>query len=116
MNTLVAILAGLGGLSFVGTAINAYAQRRKIKAEEHKTGVDATAILTETATELLVPLRAELRETRKEFADTRAELVETRAEVSALRGQLTVVEGLLRTNGIPIPEFVWPPVVGRLPG
>lgn len=108
MNTVVTVLAALGGLSFVGTAINAYAQRRAVRAQEKKTGADATAVLTETATELLVPLREELRMARRDNADLRRDLADTRAELGALRTHLVIVEDLLRQKKIPVPEFAWP--------
>lgn len=108
MNVWIAGLALLGPASLVGTLVNAYLQRRKMQAEESKvqaegskTRADAAAVLTETATELLAPLREELQETR-------TELRTTRREISALRDHLDLVEGLLRRNGIPVPEFTWP--------
>jgi hypothetical protein len=109
VNTFVAVMAALGPASLIGTVVNAWLQRRKIRAEAGKTGADAAAVLTETATELLNPLRAELDRTGRRLAETNDRLESTEREMSALRRHLIVVEDLLRRNGIPVPEFVWPP-------
>lgn len=113
MNVWVTVLAALGPASLVGTLVNAYVQRRKLRAETTKTGIDAVAVLTETATELIAPLRQELALTRDDLSQTRQRLTETQREISALRTHLGVVEGLLRANGIPVPEFVWPHSNGK---
>lgn len=108
MNVWVVVLAALGPASLAGTLTNAYIQRRKLRADESKTEADAAAVLTDTATQLLKPLRDELRTTREELTHTRRDLRTTRDEITALRDHLDTVEGLLRQNGIPVPEFTWP--------
>lgn len=95
MNVWLAVGATIGGLSWIPVLIRVLVSRPKSKA-------DAAAVLAETATELLEPLRAELREARIELGDTRAEM-------RALREHLTGMEDLLRRNGIPTPPFMWPP-------
>ena len=101
MNAWVAILAALGPASLLGTLLNTYLQRRKLRAEEGKTDADAAQVLSRTAADLVEPLRRELQATRKELSDTRD-------EISAMRTHLTAVEGMLRQNGIPVPPFRWP--------
>lgn len=101
-NTVVSVLAVGIPASIVVTLITTFAQRALVRSQEKKTGADAAAVLTETATELLAPLRRELKSTNEELA-------ETRREMTALRRHLGVVEGLLNRAGIPVPEFVWPP-------
>ncbi len=108
MNGWIVALASLGPASLLGTVVNAYIQRRKLRADESKTEADAAAVLADTATQLLKPLRNELRETRDELGNTRRDLRTTRAEITALRDHLDTVEGLLRQNGIPVPAFTWP--------
>lgn len=95
MATLLQIGAALGGLSFLGTIIGALAVWRKSKAEANKAGADAASVLTDSALSIVEDLRVELRSAR--------------AEIGALRRHLSVVERLLREQGIPAPEFDWPP-------
>lgn len=57
------------------------AQTVKTGAETTKTGADAAAVISETALELLAPLRAELRAAHEEIADLRTEVRSVRAEL-----------------------------------
>lgn len=109
MNTWVTVLAALSPISLLTALVVAATTRRKIQAEATKYGADAAAVLTETATELLEPLRSELTRTGRRLTETNDQLEKTQREMSALRRHLAVVEDLLRRNGIPVPAFVWPP-------
>ena len=92
---LISAGAALGGLGFIGTVITAIAMRRKVRAEADKTGADAASVLTGSAMSLV--------------EEVRADLLETQHELRALRRHVGVLEGLLRVNGIPVPDFAWPP-------
>lgn len=102
VQTIVTILATALPATLLAAIANTLMQRRKIKAEAIKYGADAAAVFTETATELVAPLR-------KELSETRAELADARAEMAAMRTHLVLFEGLLREHEIPAPKFVWPP-------
>lgn len=91
----IRVLSVLGGLGFVGAIITALSLRSKVRAEAEKTGADAASVLTGSAMSLVEAVQADLKETQQ--------------ELRALRRHLGVVEGLLRVNGIPVPEFAWPP-------
>jgi hypothetical protein len=109
----VDVLASLGGVSFIGMIVNAFVQRRKIKAESGKIGADAAAVLTESATKFADEVREAARE---DTAVLRRELQDTRSEIAALRRHLAVVEGMLRRYlppDVAVPDFVWPLPNGR---
>lgn len=88
-----------GVVALVALVIRVLVGRKKLDA-------DTAAVFTATATELIEPLRKELREARRELSDTRDEM-------AALRRHLRLMEDLLRQHNIPTPAFVWPPGNGR---
>lgn len=94
MDVVVTILSILGGCSFVGTGIVAFANRRKVRADATKAGADAAAVLTESALSIVGELRGQLESTSK--------------ELKALRLHMGVLETLLRERGVPVPTFEWP--------
>lgn len=93
----IRVLSVLGALGLPTTVVVAITMRGKIRAEAKKTGADTASVLTGSAMEMV--------------NDIRADLVETQREVRALRRHVGVLEGLLRVNGVPIPELAWPPAV-----
>jgi len=95
LQTLAQVLGAMGGIAGIGGIIVALAQRRNLNAKAKKTGVDATAVLSDTAIDLLNEVRRELHDTRSEMA--------------ALRDHVVRLEGLLRENGIAPPVFRWIP-------
>ncbi len=102
-DTWIAVLASLGGLSFIGTLITAVASRRKVSA-------DAVQVLSQTAAELVNPLRIELGHARVEIAGLRQGMTE-------LGRHLDRVEEVLRHHQIPVPDrppIRWPAANGRI--
>lgn len=91
MTGFLQICAALGGFTFIATPITALAMWRKTKAEAKKIGVDATAVLTDSAIKLLKNVQEEAEGLRRDLA--------------AMSNQLRVVEDLLRQNGIPVPAW-----------
>jgi len=93
-------------VSLLGTLMFAWFQRKKVRAEVDRIGADASKVITEAATDAVSLVSEQLKVLR-------GELVEARSEVAALRRHMEVLEALLRSNGVPAPEFIWR-VAGRL--
>lgn len=104
--TLIQLAVAGGAGSLLTTAVTSFSERRTVNAEASKTGADAASILTDTA---LKAAEKAIAEVERQASSLRAELRETRAEMRALRGHMGTLETLLRSSGIPVPEFVWPP-------
>lgn len=95
LQTLAQVLGTLGGVTGLGTLVVVLAQRRFINAKAKKTGVDATAVLSETAIDLL-------NEVRRELDDYRGEL-------AALKEHVVKLEVMIREKGGTPPTFQWQP-------
>lgn len=91
----IQVLSVIGGLGVPAAVVTALAMRRKVRAEAGKTGADAADVLTGSAMSYVTEVRADMAELQQ--------------EMRALRRHVGVLEGLLRVNGIPVPEFAWPP-------
>ncbi|MDR6117282.1 gas vesicle protein [Aeromicrobium sp. SORGH_AS981] len=102
------LLIGAVSASFGGglaTLILAPRQRRKLKAETDATDADAAKVITDTAMQLLNPLReqvaatqtqleetqTQLDATRTQLDETQTELAGTRAEAAALTRELACI-------------------------
>lgn len=108
MNTLVQILAGLGGTSFFGTIVLTLLQRRRIRAESGKIGAESADLIIKSATAFADEVREAAREDNTVL---REELRLTRSEIAALRRHLSAVERMLRQYlppDVEMPEFIWP--------
>lgn len=86
--TLPQVLVTLAVALLTSAIIPAILSFRKTRAETKKTGVDAAAVLSDTAIDLMTELRTELSETRKEVkrlrkmvASMRAALIEYGADI-----------------------------------
>lgn len=95
LHTLAQALGALGGVAGLGGLLVVLAQRRLINAKAKRQGVDATAVLSETAIELLNEVRRELEITQ--------------SKVEALQEHVMKMEVLLREKGVTPPVFVWRP-------
>lgn len=102
----IQVLSVLGGVVSAGGIVTALSLRKKVRAEAKKTGADTAEVLAGVGADLVTEVRADMRELK---AEHRQEMREMQAEVRALRRHVGVLEGLLRTNGVTIPEFAWPP-------
>jgi DNA repair ATPase RecN len=106
--------AALGGLTFFGGIITALAIWRKSKAEARKAGADAVSVLTDTALKAASTAIAKVEQQAEKLGHqlerTQGELEKTRDELQAVRRHMGVLEGLLRQQGVPVPELVWPPM------
>jgi uncharacterized membrane protein len=100
-NIFVTILSILGGCSFIGTGIVAVSQRRKVRA-------DAASVLTDSAMKVLTSVEQRAEKLGRQLEATREKLDETQDEMRAMRRHMGVLEDLLRSRGVPIPEFRWP--------
>jgi uncharacterized coiled-coil DUF342 family protein len=81
LQTALNLLMG-GGFATTGVMFfRARAQNRSDDAQTSKTGADAVAVISETAVELLAPLRAELRAAHDDLAELRTEVRSVRAEL-----------------------------------
>jgi uncharacterized coiled-coil DUF342 family protein len=81
LQTALNLLMG-GGFATTGVMFfRARAQNRNDDAQTSKTGADAVAVISETAVELLAPLRAELRAAHDDLAELRTEVRSVRAEL-----------------------------------
>lgn len=76
----VKAISAIGGAGGIVAVIKSGADRRKIIADTGKAGVEAVAIMTNTAIELVNSMRTQIAdlETRLKAAETRAEAAETR--------------------------------------
>lgn len=85
---VTAIVGAIGGLAGATGMATVLAQKRKLKA-------DAADVLTDTALQLIEPLKAELAGARQEMRDARAEAKATSEEVSELRQSVEVLTATL---------------------
>jgi hypothetical protein len=90
--------------------------RRKLKAETDKAGVDATAVLTGEALDMVKEVRDQAREAREQANAAKAEMRELHREADDMRRHLRAVERhvirleqLVRQLGGLPPKFTWPP-------
>ncbi len=104
--TLIQLAVAGGAGSLLTTAVTSYSQRRKVSAEASKAGADAASILTDTA---MKAAEKAIAEVERQATSLRKDLRETRDEMRAMRRHMGTLETLLRTSGVPVPEFVWPP-------
>lgn len=104
--TVIRALSVIGGIGLPAAIVAALAMRRKVRADATKAGADAAAVLGDTAAAMVKETREDMAELR---AEHRGEMASMRGEMSALRRHVGVLEGLLRVNGIPVPDFAWPP-------
>lgn len=104
--TLIQLAVAGGAGSLLTTAVTSFSQRRKVSAEASRAGADAVSILTDTA---MKAAEKAIAEVERQAESLRVDLRETRDELRALRGHLVTLETLLRTTGVPVPEFAWPP-------
>lgn len=82
-NDLLTFVLG-GGLATAGVLIyRARSDKRNTDSNTSKNDADAAAVISETALELLAPLRAEVKAAREEIADLREEVQGLRVENAA---------------------------------
>jgi uncharacterized coiled-coil DUF342 family protein len=93
------VLGTIAGLAKIGV------ERRKLKADVERVGVDSAKILSETAMSLLQPsidqinyLRTELVAARSESKAAREESEELRKEIAELRNELSELRSAQREN------------------
>ena len=101
VDDLVQALVAVGGLVGLSSPIVVLLQRRKINAEAKKTGVDAAAVISDTAIELLQAAKVTATEAK-------VDVEKLGGEVRALRRHVARLEELLARHGIEAPPFVWP--------
>lgn len=103
--------------------------RQKLRAETDKAGVDATAVLTGEAMEMVKEVRDQAKEARTQASEARSEAATATAEarqahmdaqearvqfreaqrrMSAMERHLTRLEEMIRSLGGDPPRFVWP--------
>jgi hypothetical protein len=104
--TLLQIGAALGGLTFVGGIITALAMWKK-------SGADAASVLTDralkAATTAIEKVEQRAEKLGLQLEKTQDQLEKTQSELRAVRRHMGVLETLLRAQGVPVPELVWPP-------
>ncbi len=100
-STVVAVLAALGGLSFIGTAIQVFANRRKLSA-------DAVSVIQQAASGIVADVRIDR-------ARLEAKLEQTEQKLDAMHRHLDFVIDLFRQHapGVAVPPFRWPPLPER---
>lgn len=81
---VVVLLSGAGA----AVIIQAFVERKRLKAETEKIGVDAASLLSSTSLSLLQPMRDRILEMDSELSEARTELEEVRKLVRALHSQL----------------------------
>lgn len=84
--TVVGLLGGAGGIAAVATVA---VQRRKLKA-------DTADVLTDTALQLVEPLKARVRELEGEVQTTRRSAVAANSEVERLRDSVRDLATVVR--------------------
>jgi hypothetical protein len=75
------VIMGGGLATTVVMFYRARSEKLHTNAQTSKTGADAVAVISETAVEMLAPLRTELRAAHDELAELRAEVRSVRAEL-----------------------------------
>lgn len=75
---LISALGVVGGLGGIGAVAGVLSQRRKLKA-------DAAGVLTDTALELVEPLRVRIRELESEAASSRRATATVNGELDQMR-------------------------------
>lgn len=105
MNTLLQVGAALGGLTFIAGIITALAMWKK-------SGADAASVLTDralkAATTAIENVEQQAEKLGVQLERTQGELEKTRDELRAVRRHMGVLEGLLRQQGVPVPDLEWP--------
>jgi uncharacterized protein YlxW (UPF0749 family) len=96
--TLAEILLGAGLLNICTEVAKRLMGRKGAK-------VDAAAKVTETALELLQPLRKELGQARKDARDLRVEVEQLRDELGELIAWARMANRELEANGITVPPI-----------
>lgn len=86
---LAAAVLALGGLSGLGAFISVIFQRRKLRAEAEKTGVDAGQVIVTTSLNLMEEMKNDNEELRDEVDD--------------LRDYVDLLVEAMRANGMVIP-------------
>lgn len=104
--TLIQLAVAGGAGSLLTTAVTSFSQRRKVSAEASKAGADAASILTDTA---LKAATTSIENLEQQAEKLTKQLERTTEELQAVRRHMGVLEGLLRQQGVPVPELVWPP-------
>jgi len=91
--------------------------RRKLGAEADKAGVDATAVLTGEAMEMVREVRDQAKEARQqamearqEAAEARRQYLETSHRMEACERHVKRLEHMIQNLGGDPPRFVWRPV------
>lgn len=109
MNTLLQVGAALGGLTFIAGIITALAMWKK-------SGADAASVLTDralkAATTAIENVEQQAEKLGAQLERTQGELEKTRDELRAVRRHMGVLEGLLRQQGVPVPDLDWPQLRG----
>lgn len=107
--TAIQVLAVIGGGGLPVAVLTALVMRRKVRADADKTGADAAEVVATASAGWVKDVRADMDKMRELHQQ---EMQRVRAEVLALRRHVGALEGLLRVNGIPVPDLAWPPAGG----
>ena len=81
---VVVLLSGAG----TGVIIKAFMERRKLKLETEKLGVDAAAVLSTASLSLLQPMQDRIKEMNLELAEANLELTKLKRQVRSLTEEL----------------------------
>lgn len=100
LDSFVQVLVAVGGVTGLATPVVVLMQRRKIRAEADKVGVDAASVISDTALELMTAAKASADAANSKVDDLTG-------EVDALRRHVARLEHLLQDAGIDPPVFTW---------
>ncbi|MGH3989311.1 MAG: hypothetical protein ACRDTZ_18675 [Pseudonocardiaceae bacterium] len=85
------LVAAVGGVAGATALLKIGPERAKIKAEAYKAGVDATAVLSNSALALLDPALEQVKFLRNELATAHDESVELRRGMAALEKEVALL-------------------------
>jgi septal ring factor EnvC (AmiA/AmiB activator) len=86
--TITTILLAILACAWLGDFVRGLFQRQTVKADANLSDANATQVIVTTATTMLEPLSARVKEAEGEAAKLRQELRDARSEVGKLISQL----------------------------
>lgn len=94
---LLGLVATVGAGTGVWSLLTAGATKRKLLAEADSITASTAAALSQSAREMLVPLRERVRELEHEASEARREAAAARQEISDLRTSVADLTSVLRS-------------------